>query len=80
MTQPTNADSTSSIQNSKFKIQNPPIMSPTLNDPHLRRRLALGLIAAPVHRNRRRRDYSWPLASLLIASAAFALLLALARL
>ncbi len=53
-------------------------MSPTLS-PETRRRLALGLLSAPVHRNRRRRDYSWPLASLLIATAALALLFALAR-
>ena len=53
-------------------------MSPTLSD-ETRRRLGLGLSAAPVHRNRRRRDYSWPLASLLIGSAALALLFALAR-
>ena len=30
-------------------------------------------------RNRRRRDYSWPLATVLIGSAALALLFALAR-
>jgi len=54
-------------------------MSPTLS-PETRRRLALGLISSPAHRNRRRRDYSWPLATLIVATAAFALLLlALAR-
>ena len=31
------------------------LMSPTIHDPILRRRLALGLISAPVNRNRRRR-------------------------
>ncbi len=54
-------------------------MTPAITDPILRRRLALGLISHPVSRNRRRRDFSWPLASLLCAAAALALLLALAR-
>lgn len=54
-------------------------MSPTLSE-ETRRRLALGLIAAPAHRNRRRRDYSWPLATVLIGTAALALLITLARL
>ncbi|MEI7912754.1 MAG: hypothetical protein WCK77_24265 [Verrucomicrobiota bacterium] len=60
-------------------------MSPTITDPVLRRRLALGLISAPVNRNRRRpiwqrhqaTGYGFELVTLAVCAALFAALFAL---
>jgi len=65
-------------------------MSPTLNDPLVRRRLALGLLSHPVHRNRRRRrrpsrqrhylsGYLFEAATLLICLAVLAGIILAAR-